>query len=95
MNADHLHDYRQRCLIRAAELREMADTAERDYGAPQLTIHRADFLKALEVALPAVISVGDAINEPRYPSFKGIMAAKKKPVELAKAGLLKRSMTAA
>ena len=34
----------------------------------------------LEAALPAVISVGEKINEPRYPSFKGIMAAKKKPV---------------
>ena len=32
-------------------------------------------------ALPAVVSVTDQINEPRYPSFKGIMAAKKKPVE--------------
>jgi electron transfer flavoprotein beta subunit len=31
--------------------------------------------------LPAVVSVTDQINEPRYPSFKGIMAAKKKPVE--------------
>ena len=27
------------------------------------------------------MSVGEKINEPRYPSFKGIMAAKKKPVE--------------
>jgi electron transfer flavoprotein beta subunit len=31
-------------------------------------------------ALPALVSVTDQINEPRYPSFKGIMAAKKKPV---------------
>lgn len=31
-------------------------------------------------SLPAVVSVGEKINEPRYPSFKGIMAAKKKPV---------------
>jgi len=31
-------------------------------------------------ALPAVVSVWDTINEPRYPSFKGIMEAKKKPV---------------
>jgi electron transfer flavoprotein beta subunit len=31
-------------------------------------------------ALPAVVSVVEKINEPRYPSFKGIMAAKKKPV---------------
>jgi electron transfer flavoprotein beta subunit len=32
------------------------------------------------VALPAVLTVTDHINEPRYPSFKAIMAAKKKPV---------------
>ncbi|HEY9390176.1 MAG TPA: electron transfer flavoprotein subunit beta/FixA family protein [Mycobacteriales bacterium] len=31
-------------------------------------------------ALPAVLSVVEKINEPRYPSFKGIMAAKSKPV---------------
>jgi electron transfer flavoprotein beta subunit len=31
-------------------------------------------------SLPAVVSVTEKINEPRYPSFKGIMAAKKKPV---------------
>lgn len=30
---------------------------------------------------PAIVSVWDTINEPRYPSFKLIMAAKKKPVE--------------
>jgi electron transfer flavoprotein beta subunit len=35
----------------------------------------------IEAALPALISVTDQINEPRYPSFKGIMAAKKKPVQ--------------
>ncbi|MDA8067126.1 MAG: hypothetical protein M0T77_00725 [Actinomycetota bacterium] len=33
------------------------------------------------MTLPAVISVGDAINEPRYPSLKAIMGAKKKPLE--------------
>ncbi len=39
---------------------------------------------------PVVVSVVEKINEPRYPSFKGIMAAKKKPVEtltVAEAGL--------
>ena len=35
------------------------------------------------VELPAVISVGDAINEPRYPSLKAIMGAKKKPLDAA------------
>ena len=38
------------------------------------------------VQLPAVISVGDAINEPRYPSLKAIMGAKKKPLETLGAG---------
>jgi electron transfer flavoprotein beta subunit len=33
------------------------------------------------VELPAVIAVGDAINEPRYPSLKAIMGAKKKPLD--------------
>jgi electron transfer flavoprotein beta subunit len=32
--------------------------------------------------LPAVVSVVEKINEPRYPTFKGIMAAKKKPVQV-------------
>lgn len=36
---------------------------------------------SVEAPLPAVVSVVEKINEPRYPSFKGIMAAKKKPVE--------------
>jgi electron transfer flavoprotein beta subunit len=34
----------------------------------------------LTATLPAVISVNEKIGEPRYPNFKGIMAAKKKPV---------------
>jgi len=34
----------------------------------------------LEATLPAVVSVTEKINDPRFPSFKGIMAAKKKEV---------------
>src|SRR5690349_13298162 len=44
----------------------------------------------VDVELPAVISVGDAINEPRYPSLKAIMGAKKKPLDalsIADAGI--------
>src|ERR1700741_1633206 len=44
----------------------------------------------LEAPLTAVVAVSDAINEPRYPSLKGIMGAKKKPFEtlsLADVGL--------
>jgi electron transfer flavoprotein beta subunit len=37
--------------------------------------------QTITASLPALVSVTDQINEPRYPSFKGIMAAKKKPVE--------------
>ena len=37
--------------------------------------------QTIQATLPALVSVTDQINEPRYPSFKGIMAAKKKPVE--------------
>jgi len=35
----------------------------------------------VQIQLPAVISVGDAINEPRYPSLKAIMGAKKKQLD--------------
>jgi electron transfer flavoprotein beta subunit len=40
----------------------------------------------VKVELPAVISVGDAINEPRYPSLKAIMGAKKKPLDTVASG---------
>ena len=48
-----------------------------------LTIERQleDGYQVVEAQTPAIVSVWDTINEPRYPSFKGIMAAKKKPVE--------------
>jgi electron transfer flavoprotein beta subunit len=39
-------------------------------------------LETITAKLPAVISVIEKINEPRYPSFKGIMAAKKKSMEV-------------
>ena len=44
----------------------------------------------VEASAPAIVSVVEKINEPRYPSFKGIMAAKKKPLTtltLADAGI--------
>ncbi|MGH3904459.1 MAG: electron transfer flavoprotein subunit beta/FixA family protein [Pseudonocardiaceae bacterium] len=45
-----------------------------------------DAITVLQAALPAVVSVNEKINEPRYPSFKGIMAAKKKPVSTLSLG---------
>ncbi len=40
----------------------------------------------IEAPLPAVVAVSDAINEPRYPSLKGIMGAKSKPQETVTLG---------
>ncbi|HEY3260078.1 MAG TPA: electron transfer flavoprotein subunit beta/FixA family protein [Pseudonocardiaceae bacterium] len=57
-----------------------------------ITIEREtdDGISTVTGSMPAVVSVNEKINEPRYPSFKGIMAAKKKPVNtlsLADAGI--------
>ena len=53
-----------------------------DIDGTGVTIRRVtdDGYDVVTAALPAVVSVVEKINEPRYPSFKGIMAAKKKPV---------------
>jgi electron transfer flavoprotein beta subunit len=40
----------------------------------------------IRAPLPAVVAVSDAINEPRYPSLKGIMGAKSKPQESLSSG---------
>jgi electron transfer flavoprotein beta subunit len=54
-----------------------------DVEGDSITVQRiTDYgFDRVEATLPAVVSVVEKINEPRYPSFKGIMAAKKKPVE--------------
>jgi electron transfer flavoprotein beta subunit len=54
------------------ELDDRTLTVDRETPAGHVTV---------EADMPAVVSVVEAINEPRYPSFKGIMAAKKKPLE--------------
>jgi len=63
-----------------------------DIDGTGITIRRVsdDGYDTVTAQLPAVVSVVEKINEPRYPSFKGIMAAKKKPVQvmsLADAGI--------
>jgi electron transfer flavoprotein beta subunit len=54
-----------------------------DIDGSSVTIRRVtdDGYAVVTGAMPAVVSVVEKINEPRYPTFKGIMAAKKKPVE--------------
>jgi electron transfer flavoprotein beta subunit len=63
-----------------------------DIEGTGITIRRVsdEGYDTVTASLPAVVSVMEKINEPRYPSFKGIMAAKKKPVRtlsLADAGI--------
>ena len=50
-------------------------------GALKVDRQTADGYQVVECPTPALITVTAALNEPRYASFKGIMAAKKKPVE--------------
>jgi len=63
------------------------DAASRTVRIKRMT---DDGVETMEAPMPCVVSVVEQINEPRYPSFKGIMAAKKKPVttlSLSDAGL--------
>jgi electron transfer flavoprotein beta subunit len=49
----------------------------------KVTIHRqtATGYEVVEASLPALVTVTAGVVEPRYPTFKGIMEAKKKPVD--------------
>jgi len=62
---------------------QLSFAAQVETDGKAISIHRQmDYgYDTVEASLPAVVSVVEKINEPRYPSFKGIMAAKKKPVE--------------
>jgi electron transfer flavoprotein beta subunit len=71
-------------------LAELLDTPAMTYatkvevGDDTVTIHRQtlDGYDVVTASLPAVVSVTAGVVEPRYPTFKGIMDAKKKPVEV-------------
>jgi electron transfer flavoprotein beta subunit len=80
--ADHL---RMPSLTQVIKLD--VEGAEDGHG-PRLRCERqAEYgYDTVAVELPAVIAVGDAINEPRYPSLKAIMGAKKKALDTLTAG---------
>jgi electron transfer flavoprotein beta subunit len=61
----------------------VSQAAEITHADGKLTVKRqTEFgYDVIEAPTPAVIAVSDAINEPRYPSLKGIMGAKSKPQE--------------
>lgn len=58
-----------------------AKKAEVSEGTLKVNRQTADGYQVVECQLPALLTVTAGANEPRYASFKGIMAAKKKPVE--------------
>jgi electron transfer flavoprotein beta subunit len=58
-----------------------ASTLTLDGTTAKITRDTDSASEVVEGSLPAVVSITDRIGEARYPSFKGIMAAKKKPVE--------------
>jgi electron transfer flavoprotein beta subunit len=62
----------------------VSQAAELTHADGKLTVKRqTEFgYDVIEAPLPAVVAVSDAINEPRYPSLKGIMGAKSKPQEV-------------
>ena len=61
----------------------VSQAAEVTHADGKVTVKRqTEFgYDVIETPLPAVVAVSDAINEPRYPSLKGIMGAKSKPQE--------------
>jgi electron transfer flavoprotein beta subunit len=61
----------------------ISQAAEVTHDGAKVTVKRqTEFgYDVIEAPLPAVVAVSDAINEPRYPSLKGIMGAKSKPQE--------------
>ncbi|MGH2877471.1 MAG: electron transfer flavoprotein subunit beta/FixA family protein, partial [Solirubrobacteraceae bacterium] len=65
------------------QMPSLTQVIKMDVSADGLTCERqAEYgYDTVQITLPAVISVGDAINEPRYPSLKAIMGAKKKPLQ--------------
>ncbi|MEY9213616.1 electron transfer flavoprotein subunit beta/FixA family protein [Thermobifida halotolerans] len=71
----------------------LANKVDIDGSSVRIQRQTDDGYQVVEATLPAVISVVEKINEPRYPSFKLIMAAKKKPV--AKLGIADAGIDAA
>jgi electron transfer flavoprotein beta subunit len=63
-----------------------AKTIDASEGSVKINRQTADGYHVVECDLPALITVTAGVNEPRYASFKGIMAAKKKPVETLSVG---------
>ncbi len=69
-------------LAELASLPHVANVVKVEYGEGKITAHREieGAHEIVECALPCVLTAQKGLNEPRYASLKGIMAAKKKPI---------------
>ena len=63
-----------------------AKTIEVNDGTAKVNRQTAEGYHVVEAPLPVLVTVTAGVNEPRYASFKGIMAAKSKPVDEVKVG---------
>jgi electron transfer flavoprotein beta subunit len=70
-------------IAEALGLPQLSSARKLTLDGSTITIERATDTgyDVVQGSIPAVVSVVEKINEPRYPSFKGIMAAKSKPVQ--------------
>ena len=70
-------------LAEYAGLPALTHTNKLTIEGQSVTTHRRrdDGYAVLQAQLPAIVGVTDVINQPRYPSLKGIMASKRKPME--------------
>jgi len=65
-------------------LPQVTQIAKLEIGDGKIVAHREieGAMETVEASLPVVLAAEKGLNEPRYPSLKGIMAAKKKPLEV-------------
>jgi len=77
------------CLVPAAVaellgLPSLTYARKLEVDGDTVTVHREheEGWDVTQAKLPAIVSVVEAINDPRYPTFKGIMAAKSKPLDV-------------
>ncbi len=77
-------------LAELLNLPVVTQIAKLEIGEGKVVAHREieGATEEVECALPAVLAAEKGLNEPRYPSLKGIMAAKKKPLEVQNAAAI-------
>jgi len=71
-------------------LPEVTQVAKLEIAGDKITAHREieGATEVVECGMPCVLAAEKGLNEPRYPNLKGIMAAKKKPMEVMNASAI-------